>query len=225
MAAQLQLIVFDLAGTTVNDNQDVARILKLTLAEYNVSISLDDAARLMGIPKPEAIKLLLSENQHDDKLITEIHTRFVTRMQAFYTDDPSVVEKKDASFVFAELRKAGIKVAVDTGFDRAITRPLLERMGWMKNGLVIASVTSDEVPCGRPHPDMIFKAMELTGVTESHRVGKVGDTASDLQSGTAAGCGLVVGITTGAYSEEELSRHPHHKLIKSLPELLPIIGL
>ncbi|MFN3839383.1 MAG: HAD hydrolase-like protein [Cyclobacteriaceae bacterium] len=226
MPTQFQLIVFDLAGTTVHDNQDVARMLQLTLAEYDVNISLREAAHVMGIPKPVAIKLLLRHNHvNSDELANAIHNRFTVRMQEFYRNDHTVTEKDGASFVFTELQKSGIKVAIDTGFDRAITNALLDRMGWVKKGLVTASVTSDEVPLGRPNADMIFRAMELSGVTQANQVVKVGDTASDLQEGIAAGCGLVVGITTGAYSKEELSQYPHHKLISHLTELLPIIGI
>ena len=38
-----ELIVFDLAGTTVKDNHDVHRALQKALAKYGVAISLEDA--------------------------------------------------------------------------------------------------------------------------------------------------------------------------------------
>jgi phosphonatase-like hydrolase len=114
---------------------------------------------------------------------------------------------------------------VDTGFDRSIVVPLLERMGWEKNGLIDASVTSDEVAQGRPHPDMIYRAMELTGVKDVESVAKVGDTMSDLLEGTAAGCTWVIGITTGAYSHDELLKGPHTHLVQQLSEILPILGI
>jgi len=102
---------------------------------------------------------------------------------------------------------------------------LLERMGWEKNGLIDGSITSDEVAKGRPHPDMIYRAMELTGVTDVEAVAKVGDTLSDLQEGTAAGCGWVIGVTTGAYSHEELQKGPHTHLVQHLSEMLPLVGI
>lgn len=229
MLSHLELIVFDLAGTTVSDNQDVAWVLQETMQAYGVYISMEESAAVMGLPKPVAIKLLLESGrpgqQVNDDLVLHIHERFVERMCTFYRDNTGVSEMEDASYVFSRLRKAGIKVAIDTGFDRTITTALLERMGWLQQNLIAASVTSDEVKNGRPHPDMIFRAMQLTGVSEVSRVGKVGDTASDLLEGTAAGCALVVGVTTGAYSRENLSLYPHHYLIDRLSDLLPIVGL
>ena len=46
--------------------------------------------------------------------------------------------------------------------------------------MIDAVVTSDEVPHGRPHPDMIRQLMQRLGVQDPLRVAKVGDTRADL---------------------------------------------
>lgn len=220
------LIVFDLAGTTVKDNQDVHRVLQRAMANFDISISLEDANDVMGIPKPVAIRTLLLKhgfNKTSDKLIDEIHSTFVTGMINFYQTDPSVGEKEGATETFNQLRAMGIRIAVDTGFDRPITDPLLERLGWVKNGLVDVSVTSDEVLRGRPAPDLVFRAMELTNIREAQSVVKVGDTPYDLQEGMAARCGLVVGITTGAFSRDVLQEIPHTHLIEHISEIVGLV--
>jgi phosphonatase-like hydrolase len=224
----IELIVFDLAGTTVKDNKDVHRVLQQALAIHHVAISIEDANAVMGIPKPVAIRGLLEKRYIgtrtiDEAWIHEIHTVFVQTMIEFYKTDPSVGEKPGVSETFRKLKESKLKVVVDTGFDRQITDPLLDRLGWKKAALIDASVTSDEVDRGRPFPDMIFRAMELTGVQNSSRVAKVGDTASDLQEGNAAGCSLVIGVTTGAFSREELSKEKHTHLIENVHEVLEII--
>ena len=164
-----ELVVFDLAGTTVNDNKDVHRILQSVFKKIHMRITIDEANKVMGIPKPEAIKLLLQQHQYpyiSELLILEIHQHFVNKMTDFYLKHPSVREKDGATEIFKLCKQRGMKVVVDTGFDRAIVVPLLERMGWEKQGLIDASITSDEVAKGRPYPDMIYRAMELTGVKE-----------------------------------------------------------
>ncbi len=88
-----------------------------------------------------------------------------------------------------------------------------------------ATVASDEVPRGRPHPDLLLRAMQLTGCADPRRVAKVGDTPADLAEGTAAGCGFVVGVTTGSHTRDELLAHPHTHLIDALDELWTILGL
>ncbi len=227
---QIELVVFDLAGTTVEDNKDVQRVLKNTLANFEVDITIEDANAVMGIPKPIAIEQLLRKKYYGNRgviseWIKEIHGMFVAEMTHFYRTDLSVIEKEGVSDTFRILQANNIKVVVDTGFDRMITNTLLKRMGWINDELIDGSVTSDEVPRGRPYPDMIFRAMELTGVRDISKVAKVGDTVSDLQEGNAAGCGLVVGVTTGAFSKEELMKEEHTHLIEQIPEMLQILGL
>jgi phosphonatase-like hydrolase len=141
----------------------------------------------------------------------------------FYRHDPGVAEKEGASDIFRALRQRHVKVAVDTGFDRGITNAIFERLGWLDAGLLDASVTSDEVPRGRPFPDMIHRAMQLTGTRTAAEVAKVGDTASDLLEGQAAGCRWVIGVTTGAFREAELRPYPHTHLIREVTEILPLL--
>ena len=226
----LQLIVLDMAGTTVYDDRDVSKSLQYALAESGVAISLADADALMGLPKPVAIRQLLEKYLDDKSLITEerignIHQTFVNHIIHHYETHPDIREKEGVSEIFALLKKNGVKIAIDTGFDRPIAAVIFRRLGWLENHLIDVSITSDEVPNGRPFPDMVFKAMQLTGVTDPKLVAKVGDTASDMQQGTAAGCGWVIGVTTGAYTEAELKRTPHTHLISHISELKGIFSL
>lgn len=225
---QIQLVVFDLAGTTVKDNRDVHRVLKQVLSEYEVYITLDDANEVMGLPKPVAIRELINKRGRGIKLMTgdfvqEIHDQFVRKMIFFYQTNASVGEKKGVTETFQKLKEQGIKVGLDTGFSRKIIQPLLSRLGWEQKGLIDYSVTSDEVSRGRPYPDLILKLMRQAGITEARRVMKVGDTASDIQEGKAAGCGITVGITTGAFTAAELMKEDPTYLARSASEILRMI--
>jgi len=223
----IDLVVFDLAGTTVKENFDVQRMLKNSFARVGLEITIEQASMVMGIPKPLAIRQLLEAINYSaitDDLIRSIHADFVENMILFYENDQTVEENEGVSETFRQLKAAGIKVFVDTGFDRPIVDALLHRMAWQENQLIDGSVTSDEVAHGRPHPDLIFRAMELAGVSDVKRVAKVGDTASDLGEGDAAGCGLVIGITTGAFTRDQLLIAPHTHLISQIPEVLGIIN-
>jgi phosphonatase-like hydrolase len=225
------LVVFDLAGTTVNDPGGVVQCVADALAAAGLEVELAAVNRLMGLPKPEAIRTLI-EASPDAALrgrlagrVPEIHAEFQRRMVRFYGSDPSVHEIPGATKTFAVLRGAGVRVALDTGFDRPIARVLFERLGWERDGLVDATITSDEVERGRPHPDMILRLMERLGVSETRRVAKVGDTPADLEEGMSAGCGWVVGVCEGSHSRAELAPHPHTHLIGSVAELPALFGL
>ncbi len=225
----VELVVFDLAGTTVKDNNDVQRALQKALAYFDVYASSDQVNAVMGIPKPLAIRTLMQNNTDLDKisddLIREVHQVFVHQMIHFYEKDPAVSEKVGVTTTFRKLKERKLKIAIDTGFDRRITNSILQRLGWIDSNLIDASVASDEVPRGRPFPDMIYRAMELTHVKDCRRVAKVGDTASDLEEGTAAGCGWVIGVTTGAFTKDELQKKKHTHLIENVHEVLDIFEL
>ncbi|MFN8300521.1 MAG: phosphonatase-like hydrolase [Chitinophagales bacterium] len=218
----VQLVVFDMAGTTVEDKDNVHQALINAFAKSGYFIMRDEANKVMGIPKPVAIREILQHQYHIknnlQQLIDRIHADFVSEMIAFYNTDPSVKPKVNAEETFKRLRQNGIKVCLDTGFSRDITNTILQRLGWTKN-VIDHSVTSDEVANGRPAPDMIFKAMKDLGITSVQNVAKVGDTVSDLQEGTAAGCRFVVGITTGAFNRSELQVEKHTHLIDDLAQL------
>ena len=119
---------------------------------------------------------------------------------------------------FDWLRGHGVKIALNTGFDRDITMLLLGALGWTK-GVVDAVVCGDEVPQGRPAPYLIFRCMEATGTTSVHRVAVVGDTTLDLQAGHNAGVHWNIGVLSGAHSRQQLAGQPHSHLLASVSDL------
>jgi phosphonatase-like hydrolase len=218
-----ELVVFDIAGTTVHDGDAVGTCLRRALEHVaGERFTRDEVNAYMGIAKPVAITGLLERRlgrRPAPRDVSAVHGDFQRRMLEYYRSSPEVREVEGAAAVFAALRGRGIKVALDTGFGRPITDAVLARLGWGVPGVVDATVTSDDVAAGRPAPDMVYRAMERTGVRDVRRVVKVGDTPSDLHEGTNAGCGMVVGVTSGSHTGPELLTHPHTVLIHSVREL------
>jgi phosphonatase-like hydrolase len=224
----IKLVVFDMAGTTVNDDSAVNGCLRASLAAAGVAADPRAVNSLMGLPKPEAIAILIERSQLRDALRDEVeavHRDFVARSTKFYRSDPSVHEVPGTTRVFEILKKAGISVALNTGFDRSITDVILDRLNWSKNPLIDATICSDEVSRGRPHPEMIRELMARLSVAAPRKVAKVGDTPADLQEGHNAGCGLIVGVTGGTHTRVELEPYPHTCLIESIAEIPGVLGI
>lgn len=221
----IELVVFDLAGTTVHDGDAVNACFRAALAACGLEADPAAINAVMGLSKPEAIRILLEQVGRPRGVtptaeqIHAIHEDFTSRMRAFFASGPNVHAIRGAAEAFAALRRAGIKVALNTGFHRPIVEVLLARLGWHSPALIDADVASDEVPSGRPHPDMIRHLMARLGVEDPHRVAKVGDTRADLEEGVNAGCGLVIGVTTGSYSRAQLSAYPHSFILESVAEV------
>lgn len=223
----IELVIFDMAGTTVNDDDGVNRSVRAALEHVGITVTPEAVNQVMGIPKPIALTRLIEDSPKPELIaqLDAIHADFVRRMIRFYQSDPSVHEIHGAGEAFRKLHAAGIKIALDTGFTRDIVDVLLERLGWKGGGVLDATVTSDEVPRGRPHPDMIQKLMRDLGVSDASRVAKVGDTPSDLEEGQAAGCGMVIGVTQGSHTAEQLKPHTHTHLIGTVVEVPALLGL
>ena len=224
----IELVVFDMAGTTVAEDHSVAFHLRETLRAADVAVTNQDVDGVRGLAKPDAIRRLLqrcrdSSSAWSPREVETLHAAFVRRMVAHYQCDPGVREVQGASHAFRRLHQMGISVALDTGFTRAVADVVIERLGWAACDLIDASVASDEVTCGRPAADMITRAMRLTGARDPSCVVKVGDTPADLYEGFAAGCALVVAVANGAHSDAELRLHPCTHVVPTValvPELI-----
>ncbi len=224
----IQLVVFDLAGTTVYDGDGgdgVADAFCAALAKVGVTPSHGSISEVRGLPKPLAIQRMLVEAGRAPNAaeIDAVHQDFVQRMRKHYATSPLVREIPGAAETFKTLRQAGIKVALNTGFSRGIVEVLLRRLGWGIPAVIDAVVTSDEVPRGRPHPDMIHRLMSQLNIDDARCVAKVGDTASDLLEGQSAGCGLVIGVTSGAFTHDQLQQYPHTHILRSVADVSAVV--
>lgn len=226
--SNIKLVVLDMAGTTVHDNDDVNICFQAALESTGLDVTRDDINAVMGLRKPEAIKLILEKKLDDhskitDEYVNELHDVFLKKMIDFYTNDPRVKEVDGAGEVFKQLRENGVKVGIDSGFSRDIMDTIIERLGWEKDGLIDVSVASDEVEKGRPEPYMIQVMMRKLGITDPAEIAKVGDTPADLNEGFNSKCSVNIGVLSGACTREELEPHPHTHLVQSIKDIPAII--
>lgn len=222
----IHLVVFDMAGTTVYDDDAVNECLRAAMAAHGHPTTRDAVNEVMGIAKPLAIAHIARRNtgtEPEAAHVQAIYRDFEARMMHHYATDPRVVAMPGAVQAFTQLREMGIRVALDTGFARPIVNVILERLGWQIGRDIDASVTSDEVPRGRPHPDLIREAMRRTGIEDPRAVAKVGDTPSDIAQGKASECPVVIGITHGSHTREQLAACGPTHLAADLAEVVSII--
>lgn len=224
--AKYKLVVLDMAGTTVVDKGNVAAAFIEAFQFHGIKLGKEEVNFVMGWRKIDAITKLLTDQKKTGivggpELINSIHTRFENNMVAFYKADPDLAPLPYAEELFSKLRSNGVKVGLNTGFTKPIAQTIVDRLNW--NDKIDVMVASDEVPEGRPYPYMIEKMKALFGVENNAEVVKVGDTEVDVQEGRNAQCGLVVSVTTGAYTKEQLASYQPDEIIDSLAALEPMI--
>lgn len=223
----IDLVVFDLAGTTIRD--DDATVLECFLAASREAEIRADRAEMnawMGAAKKQVFQHFSRRMGGDE---ATVETRAERGYQAFqrnleerYRTGP-VEALPGIERCFERLKACGVRVAASTGFYRRVVDILFARLGWDR-GVIDACVASDEVPRGRPAPFMIFSAMTKLGVESVARVAKVGDTPFDLHEGRNAGVGLNVGVLSGSHDALSLGREAHAFLLASAAELPDLLN-
>jgi phosphonatase-like hydrolase len=214
---EIKLVIFDLAGTTVKDSGQVVDAFTAALAEAGIAVTAEQLNRVRGSSKRQAVFDLLPDSPLRSQQAEAVYASFCQHLSQRYRTG-GVEPIADAAQVFQWLRARGIRVALNTGFDRDITGLLLTALGWDKD-VADAVVCGDDVRQGRPAPYLIFHAMEATGTTNVQQVMNVGDTVLDLQAGHNAGVRWNIGVLSGAHQRQQLKREPHAHLLSSIAEL------
>jgi phosphonatase-like hydrolase len=205
----IKLFVFDMAGTTVNEDNLVYKTLyrAFIISGFN-DLELGQVLEYgAGKEKLQATRDVLATvfpDAPDQKGTAErIHKHFRSLLEKAYATAPVTTYPGSEAFL-ASLRAQGIKIALNTGYDRPTAKMLLGKLGWTAGKEYDVLITASDVSRGRPHPDMILLAMEHTGIADPAEVAKVGDSAIDILEGKNAGCGFTAGVTTGAQTANQL---------------------
>lgn len=224
----IKLFVFDLAGTTINEDNLVYRTLYDAFVSAGYSdLRLEDVLEHgAGKEKLRATLDILTTMFPDapdhNMRAEQIHRNFRSRLVKAYSTAPVSSYPGSEDFM-AKLRAKGIRIALNTGYDRGTAEMLLAKISWFAGREYDTLVTASDVKNGRPSPDMILLAMEQTGVDNPLLVGKVGDSAIDILEGKNAGCGFTAGVTTGAQTSDQLWQAEPDMVIDSLSELITVL--
>jgi phosphonatase-like hydrolase len=223
----VELVVFDMAGTTIKDNKEVESCFAEACLDTGLDVSAERIQALQGYAKLEVFKTLF-----EDQVYFSYNT-FKEILEDHYLAS-DILPTDFCLETFKWLKQQHIKIALTTGFYRKVANIILDKVGWLhelnenylnENGQAIIdlSLTPDEVKKGRPAPDMILKAMETFGITDSKKVVKIGDTPVDLATGINSNCLLSMAVCNGTHSRNELAVFKNDGLLENLSELPFII--
>ncbi|MBO9578479.1 MAG: HAD family hydrolase [Microbacteriaceae bacterium] len=229
MNARIETVVLDMAGTTVVDDGLVEEAFARAWdRERGEAMGLDGVDRegalqwvrdTMGQSKIEVFRRLLPEDDAQ-----ALNRAFEAAYDELVGEGRSIaIEGAEAAI--RALRAQGRKVVLTTGFARPTADAIVASLGWI--GLPDLVLTPADAGRGRPLPDLNLMALIRTQASSVHAIAVVGDTATDIGSGLAAGAGLVVGVLTGATPREAFETAGAHQVLGSvaeLPELLERLG-
>ena len=231
----IQLVVFDMAGTTVKDQNEVHDCFMQASQKFGLAAPTEQVVGMMGWSKKLVFQTLWAEQLGKD------HPDYAAKVEASYAEFKTILEDhyrtqaveptSSCLELLAWLKSQNIKIALNTGFYREVTNIILQRLGWdrglddnyvgSQDSVIQSSVTPSEIynQEGRPAPYMIQKAMYQLGIRDPQTVIVVGDTPSDLEAGMNAHCFWSLGVTNGTHTQEQLQTYPNHGLLDSLWDL------
>ncbi|SFQ13176.1 phosphonoacetaldehyde hydrolase [Salibacterium halotolerans] len=217
MNKQIQAVIFDWAGTTIDYGCFApVQVFIAIFRKRNVEITNDEAREPMGLLKIDHIRAILSmERVHQtwveahgeapgEEDIQELYHDFEKMLfrilDEFAQPIPGVID------VVNTLKDSGIKIGSTTGYTSDMI-DIISKEAKKQGYVPDAVVTSSDVPAGRPAPWMCYQnAMKLNVYPLSQMV-KAGDTASDMEEGRNAGMwtvGIVKGSSTLGFLQEEI---------------------
>ncbi|MGL3150480.1 phosphonatase-like hydrolase [Microbacterium sp. A82] len=201
----IELVVFDMAGTTVRDDGVVEQAFARAAERTGVADRMpwDDALQYvrdtMGMSKIDVFTHLSGGD-------TDAAVAATAQFETAYSEivaEQGVTEIPGAAATIAALRDAGLTVALTTGFAPVTRDALIDALGW--HDLIDIALSPVDAGRGRPAPDLILTALLRTGTSSVQAVAVAGDTSSDVRSGRRAGAGFVAGVLSGAHAHDVLA--------------------
>lgn len=225
MSPPIRMVALDMAGTTVSDAGAVEEAFQAALDAVGLPAGAlmadpeDYIRRTMGQSQITVFTELLKGDRHSAERANAAFEHAFD--QAVERGEVSAVN--GAEQVFADLRRAGMRICLTTGFVPTTRDLVIATLGW--EGAIDLALSPADAGRGRPWPDMILTAVLRLRIDDVAEVAVVGDTSTDLVAGTRAGASLVIGVLSGAHSRRELAQAPHTHLIESVADLPELLGL
>jgi phosphoglycolate phosphatase-like HAD superfamily hydrolase len=193
----LHTIIFDVEGTLVDCVPHVLRSWQSILATAGRPVGLADLQRYSGMDGGDMLERLLPDlGRAEKKRLLEAHGKL-------YCGDYLPLTRPFAGVrpLFVALKQQKYTLAIATSCTGDELKSYDETMQVLE--LVDAVACGDDIPTGKPHPDLFCDVLRQLQVGEAQHVMAVGDTPYDALGARPLGM-HVVGVLTGGFSTEQL---------------------
>jgi HAD superfamily hydrolase (TIGR01509 family) len=196
---KVEAVILDIDGTLLLSNDAHARAFVQAAAELGISgAPFEEVRRMIGmggdklIPKAFGID---SESERGKELDDRKGEIFRSQF------GPRLEPTPGARALLERFREEGLPRVVATSASGDDLQLLLERAGI--TDLIDDCTSSSDVENSKPDPDVVAKALEMTGAA-AEGVVMIGDTPYDVEAALRAGV-RIVAVRTGGWSDDELA--------------------
>jgi HAD superfamily hydrolase (TIGR01509 family) len=180
----IRAVVFDLDGVIVDSEQVWDEVREAYVRETGGTYTDRSARDMMGMSSPEWSRYM-AESLDVPETPEEINAAIVERMLERYGEAPPLIP----GAVDAVRRIGGsLPLAIASSSNRELIDVVLRVSGL--DGDFAATVSSEEVPRGKPSPDVYVEAARRLGV-EPADCGAVEDSHNGIRAAKAAGMRVV----------------------------------
>ena len=135
--------------------------------------------------------------------------------------DALIREFPQVAVALSRLQSAGIKVAVVTSKRRASVEMALNSFPDLRD-VVDRFVTMEDTREHKPHPEPLWRGLELAGGFPREEAAYVGDSPFDVEAARAAGL-TSVAVSWGAFSEDRLREAEPDHLVPDLASAVDVL--
>ncbi|MEV6099790.1 HAD family phosphatase [Nocardia sp. NPDC051981] len=186
--ARLDAVLWDMDGTLLDSEKLWDMALRELAGEYGRELTDTVRHALIGASGPNAFRILFEGLgiEHTSEAVATASDWMERRVTELFHGP--VPWRPGAREALEMVRAAGIPMALVTNTKRSLTEYGLNTIGREFFG---ATVCADEVPHGKPAPDVYLRAAELLGVAPENAVA-IEDSPTGSIAAQAAGCALLV---------------------------------
>ena len=207
----IDAVVFDLDGVIVDSEQVWDEVREAYVRETGGTYTDESARDMMGMSSPEWSRYM-AEALRVPGTPEEINAAIVERMLARYGEAPPLLPG-----ALEAVRRVGASVplAIASSSNRELIDVVLRASGLAAD--FRATVSSEEVPRGKPWPDVYLEAARRLGVDPA-RCGAVEDSHNGIRSAKAAGM-RVVAVPNAHYPPDDEALGLADVVVPSIDEL------
>ena len=220
----INMLVFDMAGTTINENGLVYKILYQTIKDFGINIKQNDIDKWHSFNKYEVLDHFLinssSFNNFDDIILYKntLHQNFNNNLNKEYFNNDSIqLIHKNLPNLFNKIRQKNIKICLNTGFNKNIQESIIHKLNM--NEFIDDYISSEDVIKGRPHPFMIQKLMKKHNINNPNTIIKFGDSKNDILEGLNSNVCASIGVLNGANNINTLLSAKPNMIINSVMDI------
>lgn len=210
----IDLIIFDLDGTLLDAYLAIYKSFNFTMRQVNAPLqNFSTVKKAVGWGDENLLKPYVKKE--DLKKALFIYRAHHKQALLKYAKLKPKVRK-----TLSLLEAAGYKLAIASNRPYKFSRILIKNLGI--DVFFDFMLCGDQVSQAKPHPEILFKIMKIFKKKSGNTL-FVGDMALDVEAGNRAGV-KTIAVSGGSSSIKELKTQKPYKIIKNIPELIPIIA-